>query len=82
MTRPIGNRWLDPNRSARVQQLVKKLIACGERPVHEAFVHIAAGSPLQEVLESFTSIAPEDYQAVRADKLPIDELVVVDGDDA
>lgn len=76
-------KWRDPNRSVCRQRLVKQLIACGERPVMEAFIQAAAASPAQldAILESYVSIAPEDYQAVGADVLPIDDLVLIDGDD-
>jgi hypothetical protein len=40
---------------------------------------VAPGQPLDGTLEEFGRLPPEIYRAMGADRLPIDDLVVVDG---
>jgi hypothetical protein len=69
----------DINRTPRRQRLVRHLVECGERPVLEALLAVENGQRLDEVLEGFARLAPELYEAVGADVLPIDEVAVIDG---
>jgi hypothetical protein len=40
---------------------------------------VEAGQSLDVVLEDFARLQPEIYEAVGADMLPIDEVIMVDG---
>lgn len=75
----FNRRWADLNRTPRRQRLVKHLVECGTRPVLEALIAVDKGQDLDEVLEDFARLQPETYEAVGADTLPIDRLVVVKG---
>ena len=70
---------LDAKRSARRQHLLRHLHAAGERPVMEACLELAEGRDFDEVLERFGRISVSVYRALGADRLPIDELIVIDG---
>jgi hypothetical protein len=74
-----GSRAFGDGRTPRRQRLVRHLIECGERPVFEALLAIENGQPLDEVLEGFGRLAPEVYEAIGADVMPIDEVTVIDG---
>jgi len=69
----------DRTRTPRRQQLVKHLIKCGERPVLEALLAVAAGGELDAVLESYARLHPDVFEALGADVLPIDAVVVIEG---
>ncbi len=75
MTRAFG----DIRRTPRRQRLVRHLVECGERPVLEALLAVENGQDLDLVLEDFARLAPELYEAIGADMLPIDEMSVIDG---
>jgi hypothetical protein len=66
-------------RSPRRQQLVRHLCSCGERPVFEALLAVESGQSLDSVLEGFARLAPETYEALGADRLPIDDIIIIDG---
>jgi hypothetical protein len=72
-TRQITNAVHDGN-------LARHLHACGERPVLEALLAVDPGQPLDDVLEGFARLSPEIYKATGADRLPIDDIVIIDGD--
>jgi hypothetical protein len=77
MTRALARKLARPDqRSPRRQRLVKKLYACGPRPVMEALIQAAASSPgqLDSIIQAFTEIPPEVYRSVGASELPIDAL--------
>jgi len=69
----------DISRTPRRQRLVRHLIECGERPVLAAMLAIENGQPLDEVLEGFARLAPEVYEAIGADVMPLDEVAVIEG---
>lgn len=66
-------------RSARRQYLAAHLHRCGPRPTLEALIAVAAGQDLDFVLEDFCRLAPEVYESIGADVLPIDQIAVIDG---
>lgn len=66
-------------RSARRQRLAAHLHDCGPRPVLEALLAVASGQPLDRVLEDFARLPVALYAAVGADRMPIDELLIVNG---
>jgi hypothetical protein len=78
----LGRRLGSSNnpRNARRQRLAAHLYRCGPRPVLEALLAVESGRALDQVLEGFARLQPEIYHAVGADVLPIDQLVLLDGD--
>jgi hypothetical protein len=66
-------------RTPRRQHLVKHLIDCGDRSVLEALLAVDAGQDLDAVLEDFARLDPEIFEALGADLMPIDSLIVIDG---
>jgi hypothetical protein len=75
----FNRSWAELTRTPRRQRLVRHLVECGERPVLEALLAVAAGDQLDVVLEDFARLKPETYRAVGADALPIDSVTVVRG---
>jgi hypothetical protein len=56
------------------------LVASGPRPVLEALLEVARGRDLDAVLEAYGRIPVEIYYALgAANRLPIDELALVEG---
>ena len=69
----------DSPRNVRQQRLAKHLHACGPRPVLEALLAVAVGNQLDRVLDDFARLPPEVYWALGADRLAIDDVLVIDG---
>ena len=68
----LSTRVQAEQRSARRCRLVEHLRDCGDRPVLEALIAVANGSPLDRVLEDFGRLSPEVYRSVGADEfLPL-----------
>jgi hypothetical protein len=66
-------------RTPRRQHLVQHLVNCGDRPVLEALLAVEAGQDLDEVLEDFARLDPKIFEAIGADIMPIDRLILVNG---
>ena len=78
----LGRRLGSTNsaRNPRRQRLAAHLHRCGPRPVLEALLAVQEGQDLDVILEDFARLAAEIYDALGADVLPIDRLLLVDGD--
>ena len=59
-------------RNEKRQHQVAHIYAAGPRPVLEALLDVAAGKPLDDVLEDFGRLAVSTYHMMGADELPID----------
>ena len=59
-------------RNEKRQRQVAHIYAAGPRPVFEALLDVAAGKPLDDVLEDFGRLAVSTYRMMGADELPID----------
>jgi hypothetical protein len=57
---------------ARIQYLARRIYVLGERPLAELFIELAAGRPLDDVLERFARIAPlaDFIRALDGERLP------------
>jgi hypothetical protein len=75
----FNSRWRDLTRTPRRQHLTKHLIECGPRPVLEALLAVDAGQDIDTVLEDFARLQPAIYNAVEADVLPIDTVMIIEG---
>jgi hypothetical protein len=64
-------------RSARRQHLARHLHVCGPRPVLEALLAIEGGQSLDTVLEEFGRLPAELFEAIGADRLPMDGLLII-----
>jgi hypothetical protein len=58
---------------------VRRLHALGPRPTYELLRELSAGADLFERLEVYGRLDPEIVRALGGDKLPSDNLTVIDG---
>jgi hypothetical protein len=73
------NRDRQDPRNARRQRLALRLHEAGPRPTFEAILDIAAGHDLDETLEDFARLDASTYEAVGANRLPIQKISIVKG---
>jgi hypothetical protein len=66
-------------RNARRQRLALRLHEAGPRPTLEALLDVAGGRDLDETLEDFARVSVRTYEAVGADRLPIQNILIVRG---
>ena len=64
----------------RLQYLAARLHVLGPRPIYELLRELAAGADLFNRLEVCARLDADILRALGADVLPIDYLLVVDGD--